>query len=74
MRTIRLKPLVQPPARCEDYADESTVRRFEQAVRTRRAHVEPYTILAEEARVDGTYQVRGLPGERYVWISWTGAV
>jgi superfamily II DNA or RNA helicase/uncharacterized protein (UPF0332 family) len=65
MRTIRLKPLVQPPARCEDYADESTVRRFEQAVRTRRAHVEPYTILAEEARVDGTYQVRGLSGEMY---------
>ena len=65
MRTIRLKPLVQPPVRCEDYADESTVRRFEQAVRTRRAHVEPYTILAEEARVDGTYQVQGQSGEAY---------
>ena len=65
MRTVRLEAREHAPVRCDDYEDEPSVRSYELAVRTRRAHVEPYTILAEQDRADCTYQVRGLSGTAY---------
>lgn len=65
MRTIRLKPVEQPALRCEDYTDELSVRRFEQAVRTRRAFTESYVIVGDEDRIDTSYLVRGSSGASY---------
>ena len=65
MRAIRLKPLEQPPVHCEDYTDEPSVRRFEHAVRVRRAHTEAFEILADEDRADTSYLVRGSSGAAY---------
>ena len=65
MRAIRLKPTEQPPLRCEDYTDELSVRRFERAVRTRRAYTESYVIVGDEDRADTSYLVRGSSGTSY---------
>lgn len=65
MRGIRLKPVEQPPVHCKDFSDEPSVRRYEHAVRVRRAFAEPYDIWADEPRADTSYLVRGPSADAY---------
>lgn len=65
MTIVRLRPLEREAPRCENYADEHELRRFERAVRAHRADTEAFVVEALEGRVDGAYRVRGESGNDY---------
>lgn len=65
MKRLRIEPIRHTSPRCEDYADETTVRAFEREVRVHRAHSEPFEAVPIDARVDGAWRVAGSSGAGY---------
>ncbi|MDR3670202.1 MAG: SNF2-related protein [Holophaga sp.] len=64
-KPIRLEPEQHQPPACPDFADFEAVTAFERAMRTHRAHVEPFELVQLENRVDGAWRVSGSRGVPY---------
>lgn len=68
MKPIRLAAVRHEEPDCLDYDDEAEVRRYEIAMRVRRAHAEAYSVTPLDGRVDGAYRVMGKAGaNREAW-------
>ena len=65
-RPIQLKPMQHPAPVCADFADRDLVVAFEKAMRTHRAHADPFELTPMEARVDGPWRVASASGAAYV--------
>jgi len=66
MRSVRLLPIRHNAPSCSSFDNATAVRAFERAVRTHRAHVEPFIVTATEDRPDSAYHVSGSAGGTYV--------
>jgi superfamily II DNA or RNA helicase len=65
-RPIQLQPTQHPAPVCADFEDRESVVAFEKAMRTHRAHSEPFDLTPLEGRVDGAWHVSGASGAAYV--------
>jgi len=65
-RPILLQPAQHPAPVCADFADRDSVVAFEKAMRTHRAHAEPFELTPLDGRVDGAWRVAGASGAAYV--------
>ena len=65
-RPIQLQPTQHPAPVCADFEDRESVVAFEKAVRTHRAHAEPFELTPLDGRVDGAWRVSGASGAAYI--------
>ena len=65
-RSIQLQPAQHPAPVCADFQDRENVVAFERAMRTHRAHTEPFELAPLDGRVDGAWSVSGASGAVYV--------
>jgi len=65
-RPIQLQPAQHTAPVCADFADRDLVVAFEKAMRTHRAHADPFELTILEARVDGPWRVASASGAAYV--------
>jgi len=65
-RPIQLQPTQHPAPVCANFEDRESVVAFEKAMRTHRAHAEPFELTPLEGRVDGAWRVSGASGVIYI--------
>lgn len=65
-RPIQLQPTQHPAPVCADFEDCESVVAFEKAMRTHRAHAEPFELTPLDGRVDGAWRVSGASGAAYI--------